>query len=76
MGSPHGRDQECESLVLKPEDIRSLRRPRRRWKDNTKINVEKIIWECMDWTGWEPEADPYEDGNEASGFIKCSDFLE
>jgi hypothetical protein len=41
MGSTHGKEHECENLVVEPEEIRSLRRPKRRWEDSTEMNVEK-----------------------------------
>jgi hypothetical protein len=31
-------------LVGKPERKRSIRRPRRRWDDNVKMNVRETIW--------------------------------
>jgi hypothetical protein len=34
-------------LVGKPEGKKPLRRPRRRWVDNIKINL--IGWDGMDW---------------------------
>jgi hypothetical protein len=36
-------------LVGKPEGKRPLRRPRRRWVDNVKIDLRKIGWDGMDW---------------------------
>jgi hypothetical protein len=36
-------------LVGKPEGMRSLGRPRRRWVDNIKMNIKKIEWGGMDW---------------------------
>jgi hypothetical protein len=36
--------------VGKPEGKRQLGRPRRRWVENTKINVREIGWDGMDWT--------------------------
>jgi hypothetical protein len=32
-----------------PEGKRSLRRPRRRWKDNIKVDFREIVWGCVDW---------------------------
>jgi hypothetical protein len=31
--STHGRDEKCILVVRKPEEERSLSRPRRRWED-------------------------------------------
>jgi hypothetical protein len=36
-------------LVRKPEGERSLRRPRRRWADNIKIDLREIEWDGVDW---------------------------
>jgi hypothetical protein len=39
----------CRKLVGKPEGSRPLRRPRRRWVDNIKIDLTEIRWGGMDW---------------------------
>ena len=36
-------------LVGKPEGKRPLGRPRRRWKDNIKIDLQKVGGGCGDW---------------------------
>ena len=36
-------------LVGKPEGKRSLGRPRRRWEDNIKMDLEKVGRGCGDW---------------------------
>ena len=36
-------------LMGKPEGKRPLRRPRRRWEDNIKIDLEEIERGCGDW---------------------------
>jgi len=36
-------------LVRKPERKRPLGRPRRKWKDNIKIDLQEV--ECRVWTG-------------------------
>jgi hypothetical protein len=36
-------------LVGKPEGKRPLRRPRRRWVENIKIDLREIGWDGMDW---------------------------
>jgi hypothetical protein len=35
--------------VGKPEEMKSLERPRRRWVDNIKMDLREIGWDCMDW---------------------------
>jgi hypothetical protein len=36
-------------LVGKPEGKRLLGRPDHRWEDKTKIDIEEMRWEGMDW---------------------------
>jgi len=36
-------------LVGKPEGKRPLGRPRRRWEDNIKMDLQEVGCECMDW---------------------------
>jgi len=36
-------------LVGKPEGRRLLGRPRRRWEDNIKMNLQEVGCEGMDW---------------------------
>jgi hypothetical protein len=36
-------------LVGKPEGRRPFGRPRRRWEDNTKTDVEEVGGGCGDW---------------------------
>jgi hypothetical protein len=36
-------------LVGKPEGKRPLKRPRRRWVDNIKMDLREIGWDGMDW---------------------------
>jgi hypothetical protein len=36
-------------LVGKPEGKRPVGRPRRRWKDNIRMDLRKIGWEDVDW---------------------------
>jgi hypothetical protein len=38
-------------LVGKPEGRRPIGRPRHRWVDNTKIHLEEIGWDGVDWIG-------------------------
>jgi hypothetical protein len=39
----------CRILVGKPEGKRPLRRPRRRWEDNIKMDLREIGWGGMYW---------------------------
>jgi hypothetical protein len=36
-------------LVWKPEGKSPLRRPRRRWEDNIKMDLQEVGCGCMDW---------------------------
>jgi hypothetical protein len=38
-------------LVGKPEEMRPMRRPRRRWEDNIRMDLREVGCECV-WTGW------------------------
>jgi len=38
-------------LVWKPEGKRSLGRPRRRWEDNIKMDLQEVGCEGMNWIG-------------------------
>ena len=33
----------------KPEGKRPLGRPRRRWEDNIKMDLQEVVCGCMDW---------------------------
>jgi hypothetical protein len=35
--------------VGKPEGMRPLARPRRRWVDNVKVHLREIGWDGVDW---------------------------
>jgi hypothetical protein len=35
--------------VGKPERKRPLRRPRRRWENNIKLDLQEVGWEGMAW---------------------------
>jgi hypothetical protein len=38
-------------LVGKPEGKRPLGRPRRRWEDNIRIDLEEVRCGCVNWIG-------------------------
>ena len=45
-----GRGEECIGfLVGKPEEKRQLGRPRRRWEDNIKMDLQEVGCGGMDW---------------------------
>jgi hypothetical protein len=37
------------ALVGKPEGRKPLGRPRRKWKDNIKMDLREVGWGGMDW---------------------------
>jgi hypothetical protein len=76
MGEVRGA---CNILVGKPEGRRPLGRPRRRWKDNIKVDLREIGFGDVDWIRLALEgqvASSCEHGNEPSGSIKCGEFLD
>jgi len=44
-----GRRGVYRVVVRKPEGKRPLGRPRRRWEDNIKMDLQKEGWGGMDW---------------------------
>ena len=44
-------------LVGKPEGKRPLGRPRRRWEDNIKMDLQEVGWGCGDWMEWAQDGD-------------------
>jgi hypothetical protein len=66
-------------LVGKPEGKRPLGRPRHRWDDNIKMDLQEVGCGGMDWIGLAQDrqvAGTCECGNELSGSIKCREFLD
>jgi hypothetical protein len=66
-------------LVGKPEGKRSLGRPRRRWKDNMKLDLQEVGWgHGMDRSG---SGQGQVEGTCRWGYeplrsIKCGEFLD
>ena len=46
-------------LVGKPEGQRPLWRPRRRWADNIRIDVQEVECGYMDWIGLTQDRDSW-----------------
>jgi hypothetical protein len=44
-------------LVRKPEGKRSLGRPRRRWEDNIRMDLQEVGCGGMDWVGLAQDRD-------------------
>jgi hypothetical protein len=51
------RRDACRTLVGRPEGERPLGRPRRKWEDNIKTDLQEVGWGIMDWI--EPAQDRY-----------------
>jgi hypothetical protein len=56
IGEPRN---EYTIFVGKHEGKRPLRRPRRRWVDNNKMDLGKIGWDRMDWIELAQDRDPW-----------------
>jgi hypothetical protein len=67
-------------FVRNPEGKRPLRRPRRRWVDNIKMDIwrDRMEWYGLDrsGSGLGPVESSCERGNEPSGSIKRWEVLE
>jgi hypothetical protein len=44
-------------LVGRPEGRRPLGRPRRRWEDNIKMDLQEVGWGGMDWSDMAQDRD-------------------
>jgi len=61
----------------KHEENRPLGKPRCRWNDNIKIDLQEVRWgQGLDGSGSEQEQDSCKCGTEHSGSIKCGEFLD
>jgi len=40
----------CRMLVDRPEGKVLFRRPRHRWEENVKMDLQEVGWAGMDWT--------------------------
>jgi hypothetical protein len=47
----------CRLLVRKPERRRPLRRPRRRWLDNIRMDLVELGWGDVGWIGLAQDRD-------------------
>ena len=63
-------------LVGKPEGKRPLGKPRRRWVDNIKMDLQEVGCGYMNWIGLAQDTDACEWGNELSGSVRCGEFLD
>jgi hypothetical protein len=58
--SPNGEKRNAYKLLVgKPEGKRPLRRHRRRWVDNIKMDLLEIGWGGVDWIGLAQDRDKW-----------------
>jgi hypothetical protein len=75
------RKEAYRVLVGNPEGKRQLGRPRCRWEDNIKMDLQEVGW-GMDWIDLAQDRDRWRalvkavSSNEPSGSIKCRKFLD
>jgi hypothetical protein len=66
-----------QGLVGKSEGKRPLGRPRIRWEGNINADLQEVGYGCIDLIELAQDGDMWwECGNETSGSIKCSKFLD
>ena len=66
-------------LVGKPEGKRPLGRPRHRWEDNIKMDLQEVGGGCEDWMELAQDRDRWRalvsNGDEPSGSKNAGNFL-
>jgi len=74
-----GEERRIQGVVGKPGGKIPLGRPRRRWEDNIKMDIQEVGCGGMDWIDLAQDRDRVagtcECGNEFSGSIKYGEFL-
>ena len=66
-------------LVDRPDGKRMFRRPRHRWEENIKMDIQELGWAGMDWIDQDQDGDMVVTcvcGSEIFGCIKCGEFLD
>jgi hypothetical protein len=64
-------------LVGKPEGMRPHGRPRPRWEDNVKMNLQEVgVWTGSSCLRVGTGAGTCDCDNEPSGSIKCGEFVD
>jgi len=66
-------------LVGKPEGRRPMGRPRPRWVDYIRMDLQDVGCGYMDWIGLAQDrqvADACKCSSEPSGSVKCGEFLD
>jgi len=77
----HLVERKCVYMVLvgKPEGKRPFGRPRRRWEDNIKIDLQEVVrWPALDrpGSGQGQVAGTCECGSKPSASVKWEEFLD
>jgi hypothetical protein len=54
-----GGESSVRVLVGKPEGKRPLGRPRRRWEDNIRMDLQEVGCGCVDWIGLAEDRDSW-----------------
>jgi hypothetical protein len=54
------RKEAYRVLVGKREGRRPLKRPRRRWEDNIKMDLREVGWGSMDWIDLSQDRDRWQ----------------
>jgi len=49
----------CKVLMVKPEGRRPLGRPRRRWVDIIRMDLQEVVCGYMDWIGLAQDRDKW-----------------
>ena len=63
------------ALVGKPEGKRPMGRPRRRWEDNIKMDLQEVGGSCGDWMELAQVAGTCDYGDEPAGSKIAGNFL-
>jgi hypothetical protein len=67
-------------LVGKPEGKRPLGKPRRRWVDNIRMDLQEVGCGYVDWIGLDQDRDRWRTVVSAVmnlwGSVKCGEFLD
>jgi len=63
-------------LVRKPDGQRPSGKPRYRWEDNIKMDLQELECGGMDWIELDQGTDTCECGNETSGSMKYWEFFD
>ena len=74
----HGNWSAFRVLVARPDGKRLHERPRCRWENNIKIDLQDLGWGGLDrsGSGYGRLAVACEFGTESSGSIKCGEFID